>query len=54
MVPAHSTGGSGGLAERLDDLPVEIVLERFYERLVDGDAIAPLQPSRFHFLSRLG
>jgi hypothetical protein len=42
---------------RLDDLPMEIILERFYEHLVDGDAIAPLQPRRFqdllHVLPRL-
>jgi hypothetical protein len=36
---------------RLDDLPVKIILERFYERLVHGDAIAPLQPQYFHVLS---
>jgi hypothetical protein len=34
----------------LDGLPVEIILERFYERLVHGDAIAPLQPQHFHVL----
>jgi hypothetical protein len=33
---------------------VEIILERFYERLVHGDAIAPLQSQYFHVLTPYG
>jgi hypothetical protein len=36
------------LAARLDDLPVEIILERFYERGDDGDVIAPPEPRHVH------
>src|SRR6185369_1109261 len=39
---------------RQDDLPLEILGEGVDERLVDGSAVAPLQPGSFHLRPRRG